>query len=94
MLTLTDTASTAVKNLADRAIGAETGGLRISSPTDGSTGFAVALAAEPDPADAVIENDGARVFLDQAAAEAVSDKTLDAQIDGDGAVRFALSPSA
>ena len=94
MLTLTDTASTAVKTLADRAIGAETGGLRISSPTDGSDGFAVAITAEPAPTDAVIENAGARVFLDEAAAVAVSDKTLDAKIDDDGAVRFALSVTA
>jgi len=91
MLTLTENASTAIKGLAERALGTETGGLRISSPEEGATGLAVAVAPEPAPQDEIVESDGARIFLDATASAAVSDKILDAQLDDDGAVRFALA---
>ncbi|MGV8884574.1 MAG: Fe-S cluster assembly protein HesB [Microbacteriaceae bacterium] len=83
----------AVKNIAERSIGSETGGLRISASTDGSAGLAVAVTPEPAATDQVIESDGARVFLDETAAAVVGDKVLDAQVDGEGAVRFALAES-
>jgi Fe-S cluster assembly iron-binding protein IscA len=91
MLTLTDNASTAVRDLSTRALGTDTGGLRISSPDDGSTNLSVSVAPEPAPADEIVENAGARVFLDAQAAAVVGDKILDAQLDDAGAVRFALA---
>jgi len=91
MLTLTDNASTAVKDLTGRAVGTETGGLRISSPEAGSSNLSVAVAPAPEPADDVVENAGARVFLDANASAVVADKVLDAQLDDRGAVRFALT---
>jgi Fe-S cluster assembly iron-binding protein IscA len=90
MLTLTDNASTAIKDLSDRALGTTTGGLRISSPEAGSSNLSVAVAPAPEPQDAVVENAGARIFLDANASEVVADKILDAQLDDKGAVRFAL----
>ena len=92
MLTLTDNASTAVKELAERTLGPDTttGGLRIASAQDG---FNVAVTAAPEPQDFVVENDGARVFLDEAASASIGDKVLDAQKDDTGAVRFALAPA-
>ena len=41
--------------------------------------------------DEVIESAGARVFLEEHAAEALADKVLDAQLDEGGAVRFAIA---
>lgn len=99
MLTLTDNASTAVKDLTGRALGVEptevnAGGLRISSPEPGSSSLSVAVAPAPEPADHVVENAGARVFLDANASAVVADKILDAHLDDKGAVRFALTTLA
>lgn len=91
MLTLTDSASSAVKDLSDRTLGTDTGGLRIATANDGSTNFAVTVTPEPEPTDQVVEASGARVFLDETASAAVSDKVLDARIDDEGGVRFALN---
>ena len=93
MLTLTDNASTAVKSLTDRTVTTDTGGLRISAAAENPSSFNVAVAPQPEPADEVVESAGARVFLDEAASLAVGDKVLDAQVDGEGALRFALADS-
>ncbi|TAJ48114.1 MAG: Fe-S cluster assembly protein HesB [Herbiconiux sp.] len=94
MLTLTDNAGAVVKNIADRTAAAspdvtETG-LRISSAEDGNE-FQVAVAPHPEPDDQVVESSGARVYIDEAAAVALDDKILDAQVDAEGAVRFSLA---
>lgn len=94
MLTLTDTASTVVKTIAAQSPGAEDGGLRISDAAGESANFAVAVAPTPEPTDAVVEQDGARVFLDVSASVALDDKVLDASVDENGAVSFALASQA
>jgi iron-sulfur cluster assembly protein len=38
-----------------------------------------------------VENAGARVFLEGHAAEVLADKVLDAELDDDGKVRFAVT---
>jgi Fe-S cluster assembly iron-binding protein IscA len=90
MLTLTENASTIVKTLAEQAVGAEDAGLRISSTNPENTAFSVGVAAEPEPADQIVESDGARVFLEPGAALALDDKVLDAALDDRGSVSFAL----
>jgi iron-sulfur cluster assembly protein len=94
MLTLTDTASTVVKTIAAQTPGAENGGLRINGDTPETTNFSVALAAEPEAGDQVVEHDGAKVFLEENASQALDDKVLDAQVDEGGAVRFAIGQQA
>lgn len=94
MLTLTEDARTIVKTIAGQASGAEDGGLRISSADSGSMDFALALTPAPEPQDQVVEQDGARVFLEQHAAQTLNDKVLDAQVDEAGAVRFAIGDHA
>lgn len=89
MLTLTENASAAVKTLSNQ-IPTESGGLRISEAVAPNTGFALTLAPEPQPGDAVVENDGARVFVDESSSVALDDRVLDARVDGDGSVGFAL----
>jgi len=93
MLTLTNNASTAVKTIAERALGEDAdGGLRISSSTD--DGYAVAIATAPEATDVVVDSDGAHVFLEKTASDALTDKVLDAQVDNDGSVSFAIANQA
>ena len=91
MLTLTETATTAVKAIISGSPDAEGGGLRIGQGTEDSQGFAVSVVANPMPGDSTVESDGARVFLEPATSAVLDDKTLDAQIDN-GSVTFALVP--
>ncbi|MCC4908820.1 Fe-S cluster assembly protein HesB [Microbacterium sp. cx-59] len=88
MLTLTDNAATAVKTISSQ-IPTEGGGLRIRD-TGPDTGFELALATTRETGDAVVETDGARVFVDSSASDALGDRVLDADIGEDGSVRFAL----
>jgi iron-sulfur cluster assembly protein len=90
MLTLTENASSAVKNLASQ-IPTETGGLRIAEAADPQAGYALSLAPAPEQGDTVVESDGARVFVDEAATVALGDRILDARVDPDGSVGFALA---
>jgi iron-sulfur cluster assembly protein len=90
MLTMTDEARTAVESIVANANAADTGGVRIAEDGSGANGFALSVTPEPQTADTVVDNGGARVFLDEAAAVALDDKVLDAAPDAEGAVRFAL----
>lgn len=97
MLTLTETAGTVVKTLADRTIvslgaapGASEAGLRISS-AESSDSFDVAVAARPEPTDQIIESSGARVYLEDLVAPVLNDTVLDAEVDDGGSVHFSLA---
>jgi iron-sulfur cluster assembly protein len=90
MLTITDNAATVVKDLTGRATGSPAGGLRISASETDALNFDVAMIPAPEAEDQVVENDGAHVFLEKSAAEALADKELDAIIDDEGAVRFSV----
>jgi iron-sulfur cluster assembly protein len=94
MLTLTENARTIVKNIAEQTPGVDEGGLRISSTDPAGSEFAVAVAPTAEPNDEIVESSGARVFLEEHAAVALSDKVLDAQVDGEGAVRFTIGSRA
>jgi len=89
MLTLTQTAAEAVEELVARVPLAEDGGVRIRD-TGSSEGFEMSVVPVPDPTDTVVVEGRARVFLDDVAAAALDDRVLDAELAGDGAVRFAL----
>jgi iron-sulfur cluster assembly protein len=91
MLTLTETASTVVKAIIEQSPDAEHAGLRINSEgTDANAELGVAVVEAPDDRDQVLEQDGARVFLDDGARIALADKVLDAQVGSDGSVSFAI----
>ena len=94
MLTLTDQASTVVKDLAERATGSDEAGLRISTLPDNPKDYEVKVAAFPEPDDIVVANDGAQVFLESRAADALTYRVLDAKVEADGAVRFQLGEQA
>ena len=96
MLTLTDNATAIVNPLVSRQTDATDAGLRIhSTPTagpDGGARLAVLVTPDPEPDDRVVEVAGTRLFLDEAAAAALDEKVLDAGVDDEGSVSFAVLP--
>lgn len=84
MLALTEQAKQVIRNIVEEEVGPE-GGLRIRSAGEenGDTALEFDLAPAPGEGDEVIESDGAKIFLDPAAAEVLADKTLDVHEHGD-----------
>ena len=93
MLTLTENASTIVRDITTQPGLAETAGLRITAE-DEPMSFAIAPAEAGEPADHVVEQAGATVYLDPEAATLLDDKILDAAVDDAGQVEFALAAQA
>jgi iron-sulfur cluster assembly protein len=92
MLTLTEQATNAVKTITAQFPDVAEGGVRIQGAGSPESQFQLTVVPGPEPADAVVENDGARVFLDLEAAVVLDDRILDAQVDGSGGVQFAVTP--
>lgn len=89
MLTLTDNAVMVIRDIASQQQ-APQGGLRIATdPVAGS--LTLSVAPEPFEGDRVVAAEGARLFLDSEAAQFLDDKALDATVDGQGAVQFAVA---
>jgi iron-sulfur cluster assembly protein len=88
VLTLTDNAAEVVQKIVEQNVTDEQAGLRISQEVDESLALAPAVASEPG--DQVVEEKGARVFLDEGAAAVLDDKVLDAKVEPDGSVQFAV----
>ncbi|NUR08493.1 MAG: Fe-S cluster assembly protein HesB [Nocardioidaceae bacterium] len=91
MLTLTENASTVVKTIVEQSRETEQAGLRISQDAEDSPALHVIATDSPLPGDQILEEDGARVFLEETAAETLADKVLDAQLDDSGGVQFTIS---
>jgi len=93
MLTLTENAAKAVEEIvaADPEV-AEDAGVRIYAMPreDGGTTLGVAVAETPQEDDQVIEEAGARVFVESTIVGLVDSKTLDAVADEKG-THFTLS---
>jgi iron-sulfur cluster assembly protein len=83
MLALTDNAVEAVQEILSSSDEApEMGGLRlVAEPAGAQTNFQLSVVALPAADDEVIEEQGARVFLDPEAASLLGDKVLDARIE-------------
>jgi iron-sulfur cluster assembly protein len=92
VLTLTSNAAEAVKTMAEASpeLPSESG-LRIHAEAtgDGQVGFELTLVENPDEGDQVIEEAGARVFVEAETVVYLEDKILDATIAEDR-VRFSL----
>lgn len=91
MLTLTDSAATEIRTLTASPEIPESTGLRIATSEDGSN-LLLSLATAPTDGDAVVEDHGARVFLEPAVAVMLDNQALDTALDTDGKTRFAVSP--
>jgi len=91
MLTLTENASAIVTEITSQPGLAETAGLRITADDSPSPAFEVTAAAQGEPDDQVVQQDGATVYLSPTAAQLLDDKVLDAAVDSSGKVEFALA---
>jgi iron-sulfur cluster assembly protein len=91
MLTLTENASTIVKDIASRSGGGPDNGLRISTEAASDTAFTVTAADRAEPGDQVVEQDGATVYLAPPAVEKLDGMVLDAGVDQAGNIQFSLA---
>jgi iron-sulfur cluster assembly protein len=91
LLTLTDQAQTAVRTMTQDPQAPESAGLRIAP---GDEGIELMLVAEPAPGDALIDDGGARVFVEPQAAELLNEQTLDATLENGQVNFFLASPDA
>jgi Fe-S cluster assembly iron-binding protein IscA len=92
LLALTDNAVQAVKHLLSSSDElSETGGLRVVADHAGmQTNFQLSVVLLPAEDDEVIEEEGARLFLEPEAASLLDDKVLDAGVEQDQ-VAFAIA---
>ena len=83
LLTLTDSAVEAVKHIVSSSEElTETGGLRLVAEQTGmQTNLELSVVPLPAEDDEVIEEQGARVFLEPEAASLLDDKVLDAKLE-------------
>lgn len=88
MLTLTENAVQAIRSLTAQPDSQADAGLRIMAGESDVAPLQLSLAPNPMAGDEVVETEGARVFMEPAAAEVLSDKALDAEIGDDGGVSF------
>lgn len=94
MLTLTENASTIVKTIVEQTVGSEDAGLRFSADQAQAGALSVSPVAAGEPGDQLVEQGGAKVYLEESAAVALSDQVLDAEVDPAGSVQFSITPSA
>ncbi len=85
LLALTDNAAQAVKDIVSAAEEIpETGGLRLVAERVGmQANLQLSVVSLPAEDDEVIEEQGARVFLEPEAASLLDDKVLDANVEHD-----------
>jgi iron-sulfur cluster assembly protein len=91
VLSLTENACDVVKTITAQSTQTDGAGLRISPQDSDPSALTVAPAEAPQTGDKVVEKGGARVFVEENAAEVLDDKVLDAQVDQSGGVQFALA---
>ena len=91
MLALTENVTEIVKKLTDEV--PEISALRIAAEPGGEA-LSVSPADQAAPADQVIEQDGATVYIDETASMMLSDKVLDGTVDQEGNIQFALGQQA
>ncbi|MEU0155942.1 MULTISPECIES: iron-sulfur cluster biosynthesis family protein [Micromonospora] len=90
MLTMTENAILVIRDLANQQDVAEAGGLRIAADTDAGS-LSIELVEQPIQGDQVVDNQGARIFLDSDAAELLNDTSMDATVDDEGIVQFGFT---
>ena len=93
MLTLTDRAAATIRSLTSQPGIPDDTGLRMSLQ-DSDPGTLTLSLEGPQPDDAVVEDGGARVFIQADAASIVDDRELDAQLDEEGRASFMLGSQA
>jgi iron-sulfur cluster assembly protein len=93
MLAVTEAAADAITALTAQGGIEDQGGLRFTMQTQADSQAALALTVASAPVDGdevVTAETGAHVFLEQQAADYLSDKVLDVQQDAEGQLNFAV----
>ncbi|MEV0156966.1 iron-sulfur cluster biosynthesis family protein [Micromonospora sp. NPDC050686] len=90
MLTMTDNAVLVIRDLTVQQDVAPSGGLRIAADTEAGS-LTIELVPQPAQGDQVVDNQGARIFLDSDAAELLGETSVDATVDDEGVVQFGFS---
>lgn len=93
MLVLTETAAELVKSVTSAQEAPDGTGLRIMATApdpEGPNALQLTTAAGPTEGDQVIEEAGARIFVEPQAAAYLEDKVLDARLDDQGKAQFLL----
>jgi iron-sulfur cluster assembly protein len=93
VLTVTDKAAETIRALTAQPGVPAQAGLRMSLP-EGEAGALALSLEERQPDDAVVENAGARVYVQPDAADIVADRELDGQLDEQGEASFILGTQA
>ncbi|MFI6518714.1 Fe-S cluster assembly protein HesB [Spirillospora sp. NPDC050679] len=91
MLTLTSDAVQVIRTVTTNPELPPETGLRIESGVNGSDALRLSVAPAPEAGDRVVEEEGARVYLEPQVADLLDDKTLDAQVDPQGDVAFTIA---
>jgi Fe-S cluster assembly iron-binding protein IscA len=90
VLTLTANAASEIRDIIDNPEVPDGCGLRIANDPQAG-GLTLTLAAAPAEDDQILDEDGARVFLEPQAASMLEEMALDAAHDGEGQVRFTVA---
>ena len=91
MLTLTSGAVQVIRTVtANPELPPDTG-IRIEPGNDGSDALRLSVASAPEAGDQIVEEEGARVYLESNVATLLDDKTLDAEVDQQGDVAFTIA---
>ena len=91
MLALTENVTEIVKQLEQEVPAIS--GLRIAAEPDGQS-LSVSPADQAAHGDQVVEQDGATVYVEEAAAQMLDAMVLDGGVDEDGNIQFALGQQA
>lgn len=97
MLAVTEAAAEAISALTAQGGIQQEGGLRFAMQTEADSQAALALTVAPAPTEGdqvVTANESAHVFLEETAADFLSDKVLDVQPDNEGQLTFAVLDQA
>jgi iron-sulfur cluster assembly protein len=90
MLAVTENATSVILQLTDRPELPDGAGLRIANSPE-APNLTVSPASAPEEGDQVVEEGGARVFLESEAAAMLDDKVLDARVNDAGGVEFLVA---
>ncbi|WP_433325155.1 Fe-S cluster assembly protein HesB [Spirillospora sp. CA-294931] len=90
MLSLTENAVTAIHDMTTKPELPTGTGIRIAPQQDDPVALVLVMSPGPVPGDEIIEVNGARLFLEPRAAEALNGRSLDVRMDGSGSVVFSL----
>ncbi len=90
MLALTNNAALVIQSLTNSPELPDSAGLRITAQPEDQQSLSLAVTPEPTDGDQVVEEQGARVFLEPGASTMLDQMVLDAEVDAQGSVQFFL----